>query len=183
MTERALALPRSDGHPAPASDQRRGGEHRRGRGPRPGPGGRGAGLTAAGGPRPRVLCVEDNAANLALVAAVLEAAAIDVTGTATAAQALAWLEGGRADLILMDVRLPDGDGLELTRRLRALPDTARVPIIALTTHAMAGDAVRALEAGCDAYITKPIDTIDFRRQVELLLRTGRRLGAPRPPPA
>ena len=72
-------------------------------------------------------------------------------------------------LILMDLQLPDGDGLEVVRQLRALPDSQHIPIIALTAHAMAGDADRARAIGCDDYLTKPIDTRSFGQRVERYL--------------
>src|ERR1700716_4647919 len=65
------------------------------------------------------------------------------------------------DVILMDIQLPGEDGLSLTRELKTSPATAHIPIIALTAHAMKGDQVQAITAGCDAYVAKPIDTRTF----------------------
>ncbi|TME16321.1 MAG: response regulator [Chloroflexi bacterium] len=104
------------------------------------------------------LIVEDNPANLALASRVLERAGHRVAGVATAAQAVDFLTRERPDLVLMDIGLPDIDGLELTRRLRADPATSGLTIVALTAHARREDEAAARDAGCDGFITKPIDT-------------------------
>jgi len=105
-----------------------------------------------------VLVVDDNAANLALAEAVLERAGFQVRTAMDAAQMHAVLATFKPRVILMDIQLPDVDGLELTRRLKADPATSDVKVIALTAYAMKGDEQKALAAGCDGYITKPIST-------------------------
>jgi CheY-like chemotaxis protein len=112
-----------------------------------------------------ILIVDDNAANLKLARVLLEGEGYTVTTACDAEQALEVLATGRPDLILMDIQLPGMDGLELTRRLRAAPSTARVPIVALSAYAMKGDEEKALAAGCNGYITKPIDPLTFPAQV------------------
>jgi CheY-like chemotaxis protein len=104
-----------------------------------------------------ILIVDDNAANLKLARVVLQGAGYDVHTAVDAADALRWLEGMQPRLILMDIQLPDMDGLALTRRVKQDPQHREVVIVALTAYAMKGDEAKALEAGCDGYITKPID--------------------------
>jgi CheY-like chemotaxis protein len=106
----------------------------------------------------KVLIVDDNATNLKLVRYVVEAAGHEVTTAIDAESTLAVLARGTPDVILMDLQLPGVDGLELTRRIKANPDTAGIAIIAVTAYAMKGDREKALDAGCDEYVTKPIDT-------------------------
>lgn len=109
----------------------------------------------------RVLVVDDNATNLKLASEVLEMEGHVVTRARDAIEVLDALRTLRPDLILMDIGLPGMDGLELTRRLKARPELAGVPIVALSAFAMRGDEDKALDAGCDGYITKPIDTRTF----------------------
>lgn len=111
--------------------------------------------------RRAVLVVEDNEANQLLARAVLEQEGFTVTIAGSADDALEQLSESRPDLILMDVQLPGQDGLALTRRLKADPATATIPVVALTAHAMPGDGELATQAGCAGYITKPIDTRSF----------------------
>jgi len=116
-------------------------------------------------PPPVVLVVEDNEVNQLLTASVLEREGFTVDLAADSTQALERVKERTPDLILMDVQLPGMDGLSLTRRLKRDPATARIPIIALTAHAMTGDREQTLEAGCAGYISKPIDTRTFAGQV------------------
>jgi len=106
----------------------------------------------------RILIVDDNATNLKLVAYLVRAHGYHVETALDAEAALASIKAHRPDLILMDIQLPGIDGLELTRRLKANPATRDIVIIALTAYAMKGDQDKALAAGCDDYVTKPIDT-------------------------
>lgn len=106
----------------------------------------------------RVLIVDDNATNLKLVAYLVRASGYEVDTAGDAAQALAAIAANRPALILMDLQLPGIDGLELTRRLKGDPATRDIKIIAVTAYAMKGDEEKALGAGCDDYVTKPIDT-------------------------
>src|SRR5256885_16440111 len=119
---------------------------------------------------PRVLVVEDNPANMMLVVAVLERGGFQNAQAYSAEEARRLLETVRPDVILMDIQLPGEDGLSLTRELKASPSTAHIPIIALTAHAMKGDEIQALAAGCDAYVAKPIDTPNFAAFVRQFLR-------------
>jgi CheY-like chemotaxis protein len=106
----------------------------------------------------RILIVDDNATNLKLVAYLMKANGYEVDTALAAESALEALRLNRPDVILMDIQLPGIDGLELTRRLKADPETSDIVIIAVTAYAMKGDQDKALAAGCDDYITKPIDT-------------------------
>jgi CheY-like chemotaxis protein len=106
----------------------------------------------------RILIVDDNTTNLKLVTYLMKAQGYDVTTATDAEAALAAIQAARPRLILMDLQLPGIDGLELTRRLKGDPSTRDIIIIAVTAYAMKGDQERALAAGCDDYVTKPIDT-------------------------
>jgi CheY-like chemotaxis protein len=119
--------------------------------------------------RTLILVVEDNEANQLLAASVLEREGYMVEQAANAKEAVERLTTNQPDLILMDVQLPGEDGLGLTRRLKADPKTAMIPIVALTAHAMVGDREEALAAGCVGYIAKPINTRTFGEQVRSYL--------------
>lgn len=106
----------------------------------------------------RVLIVDDNPTNLKLVTYLVRSHGYDVDTATDAATALAALQAHRPDVILMDLQLPGIDGLELTRRIKADPATTDIAIIAVTAYAMKGDQEKARAAGCDDYVTKPIDT-------------------------
>jgi CheY-like chemotaxis protein len=105
-----------------------------------------------------ILIVDDNPINLQLVLFLLSTGGYDVRTANDAHEALAVLSGFRPHLILMDLQLPGMDGLTLTRQLKADPATRDILIVAVTAYAMKGDAERARDAGCDGYISKPIDT-------------------------
>ena len=104
-----------------------------------------------------ILIVDDNTQNLKLARVVLANEGFDVYTASNAEDALQLLRTVTPRLILMDIQLPGMDGLELTRRLKADPATRAVRVIALTAYAMKGDDEKAFAAGCDGYITKPID--------------------------
>ena len=113
----------------------------------------------------RILVVEDNTLNLELVTDLLEANGFEVLPAQTDEEGIALACRCAPDLILMDVSLPGLDGLAATKALRADPETRHLPIIALTAHAMKGDEQVALDAGCDGYLAKPIDTRSFGSKV------------------
>jgi CheY-like chemotaxis protein len=119
--------------------------------------------------------VDDNPTNLKLASHVLEAEGYTIDLATDAEQAQELLLHMTPDLILMDIALPGMDGLALTRKLKTDEKLKHVPIVAMTAFAMKGDDRKALEAGCDGYITKPIDTRKFPLQVAAFLRlnTGR----------
>jgi two-component system, cell cycle response regulator DivK len=119
-----------------------------------------------------ILVVEDNIDNRDLMRILLECEGFEVQMAADAAQALSMLRGYRPKLILMDVQLPEMDGLELTRWLRQDPSLQDVIIVALSAYAMDAEKANAMAAGCDGYITKPINTRTFASTVRqhLLVR-------------
>jgi two-component system, cell cycle response regulator DivK len=108
-----------------------------------------------------VLIVDDTPVNLKLVRVLLSRQGFDVRTASTAEEALEVAETFRPRLVLADIQLPGMDGLEMTRRLKSAPRTRDTIVLALTAFAMKGDEEKAFEAGCDGYITKPIDTRSF----------------------
>jgi two-component system, cell cycle response regulator DivK len=131
--------------------------------------------------KPLILLVEDNEANQMLARAVLELDGFEVRVAGSADEARLELRAGMPSLILMDVQLPGEDGLSLTRELKADPATASIPVVALTAHAMSGDRALAVHAGCQGYISKPIDTRTFgneiRRHIAAATRSTPRVAA------
>jgi CheY-like chemotaxis protein len=120
-----------------------------------------------------ILVVDDNLANARLVSYLLERKGYLVRTAVDAQDALAVLENFQPELILMDIQLPGMDGLALTRRLKADPRRRHIAIVALTAYAMKGDEERAKEAGCDGYVSKPIDTRTLPGLVsEILAKRG-----------
>lgn len=120
-----------------------------------------------------VMVVDDNPQNLKLVRVLLAAEGYDVRTAVDAEDALRQLEACLPRVILMDLQLPGMDGLELTRLLKADPIRRAITVVALTAYAMKGDKDKALAAGCDAYMSKPIDTGALPRLVaDLIDRTG-----------
>lgn len=104
----------------------------------------------------KILYVEDNPRNMRLVRKLLEHAGYEVIEAYDGLTGIAMAQDHKPDLILMDVNLPDIDGLKATQRLKSMPSTGSIPVIALTANAMHGDKERCLAAGCDNYIPKPI---------------------------
>lgn len=117
----------------------------------------------------RVLVVDDHDLNLKLMTYVLATEDCEVVTALDATRALALLQGSPFDLVLLDLQLPDMDGLALTRVLRANARTASLSIVAVTAYAMKGDEERALAAGVDHYVTKPISKDALRALVRRLL--------------
>lgn len=122
----------------------------------------------------KILVVDDNATNLRLMRVVLESEKYEVHEAFDADQALKILGRMVPDLILMDITMPGMDGLTLTRQLKADSRLKAIPIVAVSSLAMKGDDKKALAAGCDAYITKPIDTRRLPAQVLEWIGTGAR---------
>ena len=118
----------------------------------------------------RILIVDDNPTNLKLASHVLEAEGYTLDLAKDAEEAQELLHRMTPDLILMDIALPGMDGLTLTRKLKIDERLKYVPVVAMTAFAMVGDERKALDAGCDGYITKPIDTRKFPQQVAAFLR-------------
>ena len=118
----------------------------------------------------RVLVVEDNDMNMQLVEYLLEEGGVDIVKATSGEEALSITRSAAPfDLILMDIHLPGMDGLSVVRAMKDDTRTARVPILALTAHAMRGDKDRFLDAGCDGYISKPIDVKTFLSSIEQYL--------------
>ncbi|MCK6580255.1 MAG: response regulator [Anaerolineae bacterium] len=117
----------------------------------------------------RVLVVEDNADNMTLMCDILEAFGYATVKARNGAEGVAAAEREIPDLILMDLSMPQMDGWTATRQIKALPALRAIPVIALTAHAMLGDRDRAMEAGCDDYITKPISLRSFSETIRKYL--------------
>ncbi len=115
-----------------------------------------------------VLIIDDHPVNLRLAAQVLKAGGHAVLLAEDAEEALDLLERHLPDLVLTDIALPGMDGLELTRRLKSDPRLRHLPVVALTASAMRGDEARVLKAGCDAYISKPVNTRELAAQITQL---------------
>ena len=115
-----------------------------------------------------ILYIEDNPDNMLLVQRALESRGYKLLKAVNGVEGISKAEGSMIDLILLDINLPDIDGYEVARRLRKSnkPDLAYIPIIAVTANALKGDAERALEAGCDVYMSKPIDIRELWARVE-----------------
>lgn len=129
-----------------------------------------AGEAAAPVPRDAlVLVVEDNVVNQKVIKGLLQRRGIRMETASDGSQALAMLEHFDFDAILMDVQMPVMDGLEATRRIRAIPRWRNLPIIAMTAHAMSGDRERCLSAGMDAYLAKPVNSAELFRMLDAQL--------------
>ncbi len=118
---------------------------------------------------PTILIVEDNELNRDMLTRRLERRGYEMLSAADGVQGVEVARSALPDLILMDMSLPVMDGWEATKRLKSAPETAAIPIVALTAHAMNGDRERALEAGCDDYDTKPVEFQRLVLKIEALL--------------
>jgi len=120
-----------------------------------------------------ILYIEDNPDNTTLVRRALEARGYKLINATNGIKGIAMAESEEISLILLDINLPDIDGYEVARRLRANEkrELTTVPIIAVTANALKGDAQRALEAGCDVYMSKPINIRELWARVEAFIPT------------
>ncbi|MGC9395259.1 MAG: response regulator [Anaerolineae bacterium] len=118
----------------------------------------------------KILYIEDNPGNRMLVRRILLVEDYDVYEAEDGPTGIEIALREKPDLILMDMNLPDLDGYELTRRMRAIPELATVPIIAMTANVMQGDREKTLEAGCSGYIPKPIDVDELPNQIARFLK-------------
>lgn len=117
-----------------------------------------------------VMVVEDNEKNRKLMRVVLNAKGYNVIEATTGEEALNLLKEQTPDIILMDIQLPGIDGLTLIRQIKADASKKDIPIIAVTAHAMKGDEQKIMDSGCDAYVSKPIDTRELPVTVEKYLK-------------
>jgi two-component system, cell cycle response regulator DivK len=117
----------------------------------------------------KILCVEDNPQNMRLVRKMLSAGGYNIIEAPNGHTALRMAAEELPDLILMDINLPDIDGMEATQHLKSNSALAHIPVIALTANAMPGDRERFLEAGCDGYLSKPITRNELITLVEHFL--------------
>ena len=120
----------------------------------------------------QILIIEDNELNLELATDLLEANGFLVSSTRTAEEGLRLAHELLPDLVLMDFSLPGMDGLSATKHLKADPATRYLTVVGLTAHAMRGDDQIALNAGCDGYLTKPIDTRTFIATVKRFIASA-----------
>ena len=103
----------------------------------------------------RILIIEDHEDNRRILRDLLTSAGYEPIEAVTGEEGLTLAETHRPELILMDIQLPGMDGYETTRRIKANPALRQIPVIAVTSYALSGDEVKAMEAGCDTYVTKP----------------------------
>jgi two-component system cell cycle response regulator DivK len=113
----------------------------------------------------RILAIEDHEENRRLLRDLLTSVGYELIEAITGEEGVAIAEAQLPDLILMDIQLPGIDGYEVTRRIKANPALRHIPVIAVTSYALSGDDVKALEAGCDAYVTKPFDPAELLAKI------------------
>lgn len=118
----------------------------------------------------KILLVEDNEVNMRLVKLTLKNQEYDFIEATNGEDAIDLAEVHKPDLIILDIQLPKMDGYEVARTLKNSESLKHIPIIGLTAHAMKGDEERVLGAGCDAYVSKPLDTTQFRGLVKSFLK-------------
>ncbi len=120
----------------------------------------------------KILLVEDNEMNRDMLSRRLARKGHEVVVGEDGQKAVDMATSEGPDIILMDMSLPVIDGWEATRRIKAAPETAGIPVIALTAHAMAADRQKALDAGCDDYDTKPVELDRLLGKIDALLNAG-----------
>jgi two-component system, cell cycle response regulator DivK len=120
----------------------------------------------------KILVVEDNDQNMYLMQYMLEQKGYGVVAAGNGDEAISLAVTEKPDLILMDIQLPGMDGLEVTRRIRASEADGNIPIIAVTSFAMAGDRQKALAAGCNGYIEKPNNPETFLHEIGEYMQSG-----------
>jgi two-component system cell cycle response regulator DivK len=113
----------------------------------------------------RILAIEDHEENRRLLRDLLTSFGYEFTEAVTGEEGVTAAATDPPDLILMDIQLPGIDGYETTRRIKANPALRHIPVIAVTSYALSGDDVKALEAGCDSYVTKPFDPADLLEKI------------------
>src|SRR5439155_25026360 len=121
----------------------------------------------------KILVVEDNEMNRDMLTRRLQRRGYEVVTAVDGAQGLAMAQSERPALILMDISLPVLDGWEATRRLKMVPETKSIPVVALTAHAMSGDRERCIDAGCDDFDTKPVEIARLVGKIETLLNRSK----------
>src|ERR687898_3263844 len=117
----------------------------------------------------RILAIEDHEENRRLLRDLLTSVGYELIEAVTGEEGLASAAAQLPDLILMDIQLPGIDGYEVTRRIKANPPLRHIPVIAVTSYALSGDDIKALEAGCDAYVTKPFDPAELLDKIQEFL--------------
>jgi two-component system, cell cycle response regulator DivK len=117
----------------------------------------------------KILIIEDNEMNRDMLSRRLIRRGYEIIMAVDGEEGIAAAKSTNPDLILMDMSLPVIDGWEATRRLKAEPNTRRIPVIGLTAHAMAGDKQKVIDAGCDDYDTKPVELLRLLQKIEALL--------------
>ena len=123
--------------------------------------------------KPRVLIVEDNVDNFELVRFLLERAGYEVLSAANGVEGVDAAKREQPDLVLMDLSMPEMDGWKATAQMKAEETTRHIPVLALTAHTLPSERKRAIDAGCDGYISKPINVASFDKLVATLLRHAR----------
>ncbi len=120
-----------------------------------------------------ILVIEDNEQNIYLATFLLESAGYPVLQARSGEEGLALSQQSQPALILLDIQLPEMDGYEVVRRLKAQAGTAAIPVVAVTSYAMAGDREQILAAGCQGYVEKPIDPDSFVATVTAFIDSSR----------
>jgi len=122
----------------------------------------------------RILYIEDNPDNMILVKRILEIEGYEVIGALTGREGLTKAIQNKPDIVITDINLPDIDGYEITHNLKTDKATAHIPVVAMTANVMQKDRENVFGAGCDGYITKPIDVDELPEQIESFLKGASR---------